>query len=538
MPIIIMRLRGEQCRCDFASFGYYFATGRIGLLFMARNRNQILKAAAARRPQGALHHIRRSVLLLLGFYNVRLHQGIARYAHEADWVLDDTYVSAGLVPVWWDGDGILGLITSPKDVTAARHFPKCPLVDVSQGWISKSMPARYRASGLGRPRVYYDNARIARLSAEHFLARGFKHIAFLNYGNYWHEVERIPTYQKVIERAGADYHEIEYYRHFPPHSARTVQNHLSAQRWLIQKMRDLPKPLAITVASDNVSMRLFGACDAAGVSVPEEVAILGCDNDPLICEAAPVALSSVDNDWDRIGYEAAQLLDRLMAGKRVPREPVLIPPKGVAALQHRLADGRQGLESIGINGVVGTSRPQGFVIEDNGLLGHPPIYHGGETTRAQRQTLPKLRRRRPIPPTHIARRQGCGSTARFLGQGGILVPKHKAQQQKCSQPHHFSSFKWGASSTGGGVSILQAWACSRRNGKRQRRRSRRTLLAVLGKTHGGFLGWIVLHDLKVRIVVKMPGTPAGQPRLICAMRRPAGATWRQVTRSTSARVPF
>ena len=296
---------------------------------MARNRNQILKAAAARRPQGALHHIRRSVLLLLGFYNVRLHQGIARYAHEADWVLDDTYVSAGLVPVWWDGDGILGLITSPKDVTAARHFPKCPLVDVSQGWISKSMPARYRASGLGRPRVYYDNARIARLSAEHFLARGFKHIAFLNYGNYWHEVERIPTYQKVIERAGADYHEIEYYRHFPPHSARTVQNHLSAQRWLIQKMRDLPKPLAITVASDNVSMRLFGACDAAGVSVPEEVAILGCDNDPLICEAAPVALSSVDNDWDRIGYEAAQLLDRLMAGKRVPREPVLIPPKGV-----------------------------------------------------------------------------------------------------------------------------------------------------------------------------------------------------------------
>jgi len=85
---------------------------------MARNRNQILKAAAARRPQGALHHIRRSVLLLLGFYNVRLHQGIARYAHEADWVLDDTYVSAGLVPVWWDGDGILGLITS----TARRKF--------------------------------------------------------------------------------------------------------------------------------------------------------------------------------------------------------------------------------------------------------------------------------------------------------------------------------------------------------------------------------------------------------------------------------
>jgi len=299
------------------------------MFFVARKRNKIMKAAAARRQHGALHHIRRSVLLLLGIYNVRLHQGIARYAHEADWVLDDTYVSSGLLPVWWDGDGILGLITNPKDVTAVRHFPECPLVDVSKGWIAKSMPARYRASGLGRPRVYYDNARIARLSAEHFLERGFKHIAFLNCGNYWHEIERIPTYQKVIEGAGAQYHEIEYYRHVPPHSALMVRDYLSAQRWLNQSIHDLPKPLAVTVASDNVSMRLFGACDAAGVSVPEEVAILGCDNDPLICEAAPVPLSSVDTDWDRIGYEAAQLLDRLMAGKPAPRELVLIPPKEI-----------------------------------------------------------------------------------------------------------------------------------------------------------------------------------------------------------------
>jgi len=59
------------------------------------------------------------------------------------------------------------------------------------------------------------------------------------------------------------------------------------------------------------------------------VAILGCDNDPLVCLGGSIPLSSVDNDWDRIGYEAASLLDRIMDGEAVPAVPILIPPKGV-----------------------------------------------------------------------------------------------------------------------------------------------------------------------------------------------------------------
>jgi hypothetical protein len=84
----------------------------------------ISTSIAARSQHGALHHTRRSVLLLLGFYNTPLHTGIVRFAREADWILDDTYVRAGLCPVWWQGDGILSLITNPKDVLALRQFPK------------------------------------------------------------------------------------------------------------------------------------------------------------------------------------------------------------------------------------------------------------------------------------------------------------------------------------------------------------------------------------------------------------------------------
>jgi LacI family transcriptional regulator len=71
------------------------------------------------------------------------------------------------------------------------------------------------------------------------------------------------------------------------------------------------------------------ACDDAGLNVPEEVAILGCHNDPFICDFAPVPLSSIDDDLERVGYEGAKLLAQMMGGKPGPRNPVLIPPKGV-----------------------------------------------------------------------------------------------------------------------------------------------------------------------------------------------------------------
>lgn len=279
--------------------------------------------------RGSLHHIRRNVLLLLGFYNMPLHAGIARYAREASWTLNDTYVRVGYPPVWWRGDGILALITNPKDVRALEIYPELPLVDVSRGWISETMPEADRRSGHGRARVYYDNAMIGRMAAEHFVQRGFKHIAYLNVGNYWLETERIPEFRKCVSEAGAIYQEIEYYKQFPPGGSQSKEQHLKAHQWLTRTIAELPKPLGIAVTADDVAPRLLQACEDAGVSVPEEVGILGCDNDPMVCDHTPVPLSSVDNDWERIGYEAARLLDQLMDGGKVPENPILIPPRGV-----------------------------------------------------------------------------------------------------------------------------------------------------------------------------------------------------------------
>ena len=296
----------------------------------------MLSHQANRRPEvapplhrSALRRVRRSVLLLLGHYNFSLHSGIARYAREANWILDDTYVRDGQVPILWRGDGILTLITNPKDVRALRKLPSLPLVDFSKGWLADSMPAQYRDSGSGRPRVYYDNEKIGRLAAQHFLERGFRHIAWFNFGNYWNETERIPTFRDTIEAAGGRYHEIPYYQCFTAHSPPGLGENRHAHRWLIKALRALPKPVGIVVPSDNVAIRLFHACDDAKLNVPEQVAILGCDNDPMICDYAPVPLSSVDSDWESTGYVGARLLDQLMTGKPAPRKTILIPPKGV-----------------------------------------------------------------------------------------------------------------------------------------------------------------------------------------------------------------
>ena len=263
-------------------------------------------------------------MLLLGYNNMPMHLGIARYAHEAGWTLCDQYIRVKEPALWWRGDGIISLITSPKDLRALENYPykDLPLVDLSKGWIADTMPVEDRASGIGKPRVFYDNTLIGRLGGDHFLQRGYKHIAYLNAGNYWLDQERIPPFRQTVEQNGGVFHEIKFYLHGN-----------SSSDWLTTAIGNLPKPIGIMVTSDDQASRLIQACDKIGVCVPEEIAVLGCDNDPMVCEYSPVSLSSVDTDWDRIGYEGARLLDRIMDGESVLTEPILIPPKGVVTRQ-------------------------------------------------------------------------------------------------------------------------------------------------------------------------------------------------------------
>jgi LacI family transcriptional regulator len=96
-------------------------------------------------------------------------------------------------------------------------------------------------------------------------------------------------------------------------------------RWIAA----LPKPAGLMLCSDQIGPVTMEACRRAGVVVPDEVAVIGVDDDEPLCEVAAPGLSSVWPDHERVGYEAAALLDKLMRGGKAPAGPIYVPPRGV-----------------------------------------------------------------------------------------------------------------------------------------------------------------------------------------------------------------
>jgi LacI family transcriptional regulator len=108
-----------------------------------------------------------------------------------------------------------------------------------------------------------------------------------------------------------------------------------SKRWedyaddLAQWIKALPKPAGLMLCSDQIGPVTMEACRRAGCVVPDEVAVIGVDDDEPLCEVAAPGLSSVWPDHDRVGYEAASLLDRMMKGEKPPVNPTYIAPRGV-----------------------------------------------------------------------------------------------------------------------------------------------------------------------------------------------------------------
>jgi LacI family transcriptional regulator len=174
--------------------------------------------------------------------------------------------------------------------------------------------------------VRADNEQVGQLAAGHFLERGLRHFAFVGHLGQLVSNEREAAFRRAIEARGftlAAYHDRKT-RAFDPVGRRWPLDR-GVQRWL----RDLPKPVGILAQSDLFGVQLTEACRQAGMHVPEDVAILGVDNDDLYCELSRPALSSIVLPTERIGYEAAALLERLLDGKQSPSKPLLLRPVGV-----------------------------------------------------------------------------------------------------------------------------------------------------------------------------------------------------------------
>ena len=256
------------------------------------------------------HHI----LLQLGYTTAQRLQGISRFAKEHGWHI--TLEDRSALPRGWTGDGALVTIrqNAAPLVAYARKLRDggIPVVDFS-----------IAHPEIRLPRVIGDHAAIGALAADHFADRNFRnavffsmdysHVHALRYGGFCRGLRRrVPRW---IWR-----------EHVAPSRFDDWKRFIA---WLSRLLQDAPKPLAVFAYNDADASRVLNACLQTGLSVPEEVAVLGVDDDPLICENQFVPLTSIRHDLERIGYEGAALLQRLMDGAKPPKAPIAIPPLGL-----------------------------------------------------------------------------------------------------------------------------------------------------------------------------------------------------------------
>lgn len=200
--------------------------------------------------------------------------------------------------------------------------------DVAESLLSLGVPV-VNVSGVltdvSIPTVSVDDQRIGELAAEHFLERGFENFAFVGHRDHGYSIRRESGYRKRLEPLGysvCSYHE----RESAPFSPRGRLWGVDAdvRDWLV----GLARPAGIFAPNDLWGLQLTEVCRRTALKLPEEIAIVGVDDDDLLCELARPSLSSVALPGVRIGVEAAALLDRLIVRPRFkpPNNPLLLPP--------------------------------------------------------------------------------------------------------------------------------------------------------------------------------------------------------------------
>lgn len=250
-------------------------------------------------------------------YGRGILRGVIRYQHEHEpWSIYFKPQGLGAAPPpWlnsWRGDGILARINDRRMARALSNT-SVPIVDL-----------RNALPDLNLPTVANSNQTVVRLAFDHFLEQGFRRFAFCGTlpGENRNQDDRCALFEELVKDKGFQCHTYEH-PHAPFRSWDLEQRHIT--RWL----KSLPTPIAVMTCHDDRGQQVIDACLRAGLAVPDEVAILGVDNDPFLCSLSTPQLSSIDVYPERIGYEAAALLQRLMKGGRPPTKPLLFDPRGL-----------------------------------------------------------------------------------------------------------------------------------------------------------------------------------------------------------------
>ena len=246
--------------------------------------------------------------------HLSIFAGVHDYARRQGWetiideYADDTLPARrGKAPPY---DGVIARATKKLAERAARL--RVPVVNV---WLNS--PVRQSLPG-----VFPDVDAVGRLVAEHLLARGLNQFAALVPATVGQD-RQTKSFRAALAEAGYE----SSVTKVPLTPSQTLTSWRKTERIVAGWLQDCRPPIGVYIFGQDIARLVVQMCRPHGLRVPEDVAIVTGYNEPALCERPQPSLTSVELGGERLGGEAARLLDRLMAGRPAPAEPILVPPQ-------------------------------------------------------------------------------------------------------------------------------------------------------------------------------------------------------------------
>lgn len=232
------------------------------------------------------------------FYEHGIARGVIQYAKQADtwrlfgygWMFDPLEDLEH-----WKGDGIITRVELAEDADVLSALG-IPVVDVAGGFIHA-----------GFSQVNNDDFETGRKAGEYLLSCGFRNLAYCGVEEVAWSKERLAGYTEAVTNRAASFSSFE--------EPLSWWEDLRLGRRLSEWLRCQPRPLGIFAGNDTAGVKISNLCKSLGISVPEGAAVLGVDNEDILCELSSPTLSSIQLDCRRIGFEAARVLDHILGGK-------------------------------------------------------------------------------------------------------------------------------------------------------------------------------------------------------------------------------
>lgn len=255
-------------------------------------------------------------------YDRQIIAGIGQYMKstrvEWDLFIEEDFRCRTLGIHQWRGNGIIADFDDPAVAEALADMP-IPVVAVGGSYADASQYPPHI------PYVATDNAKLVRLAYDHLIAQGLQRFAFYGLpptpGNRWAQ-EREEAFRYMID---TDWLEGLIYRGSPTSAGGWGRVQEEMTEWV----RSLPKPIGIIAVTDARARQLLQSCVMANLLVPEQIAIVGIDNDPIAQTLSRIALTSVIQGAEGMGHAAAQLLHKMLHGRVAPDTRIIVPPVGI-----------------------------------------------------------------------------------------------------------------------------------------------------------------------------------------------------------------